>query len=153
MPRTPNGVEFSLVGLTIGTVKTLTIDFVVPVMYISGCTVTEGWRVVWQLCKANLGKFFLFLLFLFVVNIAIGMIIFLAVIFTCCCAACILAIPYLGTVLMLPILVWRRAYSALYFAQFGLQFDVFSRNESAVVPTDTFPLPPESPQTPPQDPQ
>lgn len=133
-----------LIGIVFSAVNTLTRDFVVPVMYIHRCRVMEGWRAFWGLCSANIIKFVLFLLFLIVVNIAIGMLIFFAVLFTCCCAACILAIPYLGTVLMLPILVWRRAYSALFLAQFGPAFDVFALPEGVVVPDD-LPTPPEVP--------
>jgi hypothetical protein len=35
-------------------------------------------------------------------------------------------IPYLGTVLMLPILVFERSYSLYYLAQYGPEWDVFA---------------------------
>ncbi|MHC5179911.1 MAG: hypothetical protein ACYSOS_05225, partial [Planctomycetota bacterium] len=55
-------------------------------------------------------------------------------------AACFLAIPYIGTVLMLPILVWRRAYSLIYLSQFGSEFDVFiTKSTPIVVPTESVP--------------
>jgi hypothetical protein len=38
----------------------------------------------------------------------------------------LLAVPYLGTVLLLPILVFERAYSVHFLAQFGPSFNVFS---------------------------
>jgi hypothetical protein len=76
--------------------------------------------------SANKARFALYILFQIVIAIAIGAIILAAVCVTCCCAACILAIPYIGTVLILPLLVFKRAYSLLYFRQFGPQFDVFS---------------------------
>ncbi|MCD6175526.1 MAG: hypothetical protein J7K65_07165 [Planctomycetes bacterium] len=123
----------------------LTDDFVIPIMSLRRCTVTEGWKEFWSLLMANKGPFTLYLLFLFVIGLAIGMIVLLAVLVTCCCAACFLAIPYIGTVLMLPILVWRRAYSIFYLAQFGPQFNTF-RNMPApvVVPTASIPpIPPE----------
>jgi hypothetical protein len=41
-------------------------------------------------------------------------------------------IPYLGTVLLLPILVFKRAYSLHYLAQYGPQYDVFP----SATPTD-----------------
>lgn len=128
-----------LLGFAMLAVTTLTKDFVVPVMYINGGTVTQGWRIFWRLCSENMSKFILFLLFLLIVNIVLGMIIVLVVLATCCCAGCILAIPYVGTVLMLPILVWRRAYSALFLAQFGAAFDVFAIADPVVVPMDVMP--------------
>ena len=44
---------------------------------------------------------------------------------TCGCACCFLAIPYIGTVVALPLLVFNRAYSLHYLRQFGSDFDVF----------------------------
>ena len=34
-------------------------------------------------------------------------------------------VPYLGTVLLLPVLVFQRAYSLHFLAQFGPAYDVF----------------------------
>jgi hypothetical protein len=34
-------------------------------------------------------------------------------------------IPFLGTVLLLPVHVFRRAYSLHYLAQYGEEYDVF----------------------------
>ena len=58
---------------------------------------------------------------------AIGAIVLAVAIATCCCACCILGIPYIGTVLMLPILVFERSYSLYYLGQYGPEFDVFAR--------------------------
>jgi hypothetical protein len=38
----------------------------------------------------------------------------------------LLLIPYIGKVIVLPLLVFERAYSLHYLRQFGPQFDVFS---------------------------
>ncbi|OQY07568.1 MAG: hypothetical protein B6I25_01525 [Planctomycetales bacterium 4572_13] len=134
-----------MVVMTLSGIKLLTDDFVVPIMSLRRCTVTEGWKEFWSLLMANKGPFTLYLLFLFVIGLAIGMIVLTAVLVTCCCAACFLMIPYIGTVLMLPILVWRRAYSLFYLAQFGPQFDAFQNTpDPVVVPTASIPpIPPE----------
>jgi hypothetical protein len=121
-----------LVILTIALIKSLTTDFVAPIMYLRNCSVMTGWREFKAILFAYKWPFTLYLTFLFVVGIAMFMIVFLAIIFTCCCAACILAIPYIGTVLMLPLLVWRRAYSLCYLAQYGALYDVFPRSEVPV---------------------
>jgi hypothetical protein len=57
---------------------------------------------------------------------AISTIVIAAILVTCCCAACIFVIPYIGTVAMLPLFVFRRAYSAYYLQQYGDEFDVFA---------------------------
>jgi len=102
-----------------------TMDFVVPIMYLRASTCTAAWREFWTLLKSNKGRFTLYILFQIVIGFAIGAIVLAAMCITCCCAACILAIPYIGTVLMLPLLVFKRSYSLLYFRQFGPTFDVF----------------------------
>jgi len=138
---------FVVLAIIFAVVKTLTKDFVVPVMYLESCTVTEGWKRFWALCKPNRGTFFLYLLFLIVVSIVLGMIAFAVVMGACClcCVGVIFMIPYISTVAMLPLLVWRRAYSALFLAQFGPEFNVFRLEPTPVVVPTTIipPVPPE----------
>ncbi|MHC4363408.1 MAG: DUF7544 domain-containing protein, partial [Planctomycetota bacterium] len=89
------------------------------------CTCVEAWHDFWTLLKSNKGSFALYILFQIVIALAIGAIVAAAGFLTCCCGFFLLAIPYIGTVLMLPLLIFSRAYSVLYFRQFGAQFDVF----------------------------
>jgi len=67
----------------------------------------------------------LYLLFQIVLKIAIGSLIVMAILVTCCCAGCLMALPYLGTVLLLPVLVFKRAYPLYFLAQFGPEYDAF----------------------------
>jgi hypothetical protein len=39
---------------------------------------------------------------------------------------CLFSIPYIGTVILLPVFVFKRAYSLMYLRQYGLEFDVFA---------------------------
>ena len=139
---------FLLLAIVWGVIKTLTEDFVVPVMLLQRCTLVDGWKRFWALCKPNMGTFFLFLLFLIVVNMVLGIIAFAVVLGACClcCVGIIFMIPYVSTVAMLPLLVWRRAYSALFLAQFGPEYDVFIQTATPViVPTDIIPPAPPEP--------
>jgi hypothetical protein len=95
-----------------------------------------------------MGTFFLFLLFLILVNMVLGIIAFAVIVGACClcCVGIVFMIPYIGTVAMLPLLVWRRAYSALFLAQFGPAFDVFVPSPTpVVVPTELIPPAPTEP--------
>ncbi len=103
-----------------------TTDFVVPVMSLRTASCVDGWKQFLPLLSANKGPLTLYILFQIVISIVICMIILAAVLATCCCACCFLVIPYLGTVLMLPILIFKRAYSLYYLAQFGAEFDCFA---------------------------
>jgi len=108
--------------------------FVVPAMFIHRIRCVEAWKRFLELLKANVGRFVLFVLFAIVLNIAISTLILVVVLGTCCTACCVLALPYIGTVALLPILVFQRSYSALYLAQYGPQWDVFTevqKSESA----------------------
>ena len=84
------------------------------------------------LLSANVGRFILYLLFQIVLGIAMAMIVLGLVIGTCCVAGCIMVLPYLGTVLLLPLVMFRRCYSVYYLAQFGHEYDAFMGGESAV---------------------
>jgi len=117
---------FIAVSIVFLLVHKFTTDFVVPIMFLRTTSCTDGWREFLTILAANKARFALYILFQIVISITIGAIIFAAAIMTCCCAACILAIPYIGTVLMLPLLIFKRAYSLCYLRQFGPSFDVFS---------------------------
>jgi hypothetical protein len=113
----------------------LTHDFVVPIMYLTGSTCVEAWAHFMTCLSANKGRFALYILFQFVIALAMGAIVSAAVIITCCCAGLLMAIPYIGAVLMLPLLVFQRAYSVYYLRQYGPAFDVF-----APAPTGSEPI-------------
>jgi len=113
------------VAIAFALLMKFTNDFVVPIMYLRASTCTDAWRKFWALLTSNKVKFLLYILFQIVIGLAISAIVFAAMCITCCCAACILAIPYIGTVLMFPILVVKRSYSLCYFRQFGPDFDAF----------------------------
>ena len=63
--------------------------------------------------------------FQIVLGMAIGIIVFGAMIITCCIAGCLMILPYIGTVLLLPVLVFKRSYSLYFLRQFGPGYDVF----------------------------
>jgi hypothetical protein len=113
------------IAIVFAVIGKFTMDFVVPIMFLRTTSCVAGWREFLTLLSVNKGRFALYILFQIVIALAIGAIILTAVFVTCCCAACILAIPYIGTVLMLPVLVFKRAYSLLYLGQYGPEFDVF----------------------------
>jgi hypothetical protein len=121
-----NIVAFICVIFGFSLVAKFTSDFVVPIMFLGTTSCVTAWRQFLALLSANKARFLLYILFQIVIAMVIGVIVIAAVCVTCCCAACILAIPYIGTVLMLPLLIFKRAYSLYYLQQFGPRFDVFA---------------------------
>lgn len=138
---------FLCFSIMMAVINILTKDFVVPIMYLRDCTLVEGWGRFWRLARQFKGKFILFLLVLFVLNIVMGIVLTFGILAACCCfcfIAWVFFIPvfgsYLFTVLTLPLWVWRRAWSALFLAQFGPEFDVFAVPDAGAVPADATPL-------------
>ena len=126
----PLGIVFWIIGR-------LTRDFVVPLQFLRRSRCLAAWRELGAMLRGNLGHLVLYLLFRIVLAIAIAVVLVGVVLVTCCIAGCLLALPYLGTVLLLPILIFERAYSLHYLAQFGPDYDVFSP-----LATDASTIPP-----------
>jgi hypothetical protein len=119
------GLVFFVMSILFLIVGLFTTDFVVPIMYLHGVSCTQAWRMLLDLLSWNQGRFILYILFRALLGIVIGIVVTGVGCITCGCACCFLSIPYIGTVVMLPILIFVRSYSAYYLSQYGPQFNVF----------------------------
>jgi hypothetical protein len=126
-------------GMVLALINKFTLDFVVPIMFMRGSRCMEAWREFWPMLKQNAGQFALYILFQILMGMVIGVMILLLVIMTCCIAGCFMAIPYVGTVLLLPVLVFEKGYKLYYFAQYGPQYDVFAAAASRLQPASPVP--------------
>jgi hypothetical protein len=119
------GVVVSCIAWIVGKLMR---DFVVPIQFLRGIGCLAAWRTLLGLATSNIGQFILYLLFRFVLEQVVKLVLVAVALFACCCCCvgCLLAIPYLGTVLRLPVLVFFRAYPAHYLAQYGTEWDVFA---------------------------
>ena len=116
---------FIITGVIIfGIINQFTMDFVVPIMFLRTTSCMAGWREFKKILSVNKARFLLYILFHIVIGIAIGSIVLIGFCVTCCCC-CLGLIPYISTVILLPLFVFKRSYSLLYLRQYGLQFDVF----------------------------
>ena len=116
---------FLLVAIAFAIIKKFMVDFVVPIMFLRRGKCWAAWKEFYRLFSGHFWQFVLYLLFQIVIGMAIGVVVVMVVLVTCCCAGCLMALPYLGTVLLLPVLVFKRAYSLYFLAQFGPEYDVF----------------------------
>ncbi len=97
-------------------------DFVVPTMYLHSAPVMSAWRIVRaEVLAGNLGTIILYFLMKIVLAIAVGIIAIMATCLTCCLAA----IPYLGTVILLPLYVFGRCYPVCFLEQLGPSWKFF----------------------------
>jgi len=110
-------------------------DFVVPVMYLRGRRVLEAWGIFWrELGRGHLWPLVLFYLMKIVLGMGIGMVALVATCLTCC----LTALPYLGTVILLPVFVFMRCYSLCFIEQYGPEWLVFADQPAAPQgPADT----------------
>ncbi|MBP9899894.1 MAG: hypothetical protein V9H26_01705 [Verrucomicrobiota bacterium] len=111
-------IGFALIGKLLA-------DFVVPIMFLRGKQCLAGWSELGGLLAAHPGSFVLYFLMQLVLGMASGVLVLVVILATCCLAGCFMMVPYLGTVLLLPVLVFQRAYSLHFLAQFGPAYDVF----------------------------
>jgi len=121
----------------------LIVNFMVPVMYRRRCRAYEWFRASTSLIARRPGEIVLYCLFLIVLAVASVMVACLVTCATCCIAA----IPYVDTVILLPVFVLLRSFSLLFLRQFGSEYDVWSVLSPPIAPT-----PPASPGLPPQPP-
>jgi hypothetical protein len=120
------GLAFFGLAIVCALIQKFTMDFVVPIQFLRGGKCLAAWREFGRLLADHAGLFALYILFQIVLGIAIGIIVVGAVLITCCIAGCLMLIPYLGTVLLLPVLIFKRSYSLYFLRQFGPSFDAFS---------------------------
>ncbi|MDQ6626023.1 MAG: hypothetical protein M3Y69_07785, partial [Verrucomicrobiota bacterium] len=96
--------------------------FMIPIMYRQRCDATRAFREGTSLVGRYLGPVFLYLLFSIVLGAAF---VAIACVLTCV-TCCITAIPYVGTVILLPVYVFFMAYLLLFVRQFGPEYDVWA---------------------------
>jgi hypothetical protein len=116
-------------------------NFVVPIMFRHGLRTNAAWgRFLGLFGKeplAFVGYALLSLVLWFFVVVAI-VILGCA---TCCCGFVILALPYLGTVVMLPVFYAYRAWSLEFLAQFGPDWTMWPAPPPAPEPAPEPPPP------------
>jgi hypothetical protein len=101
---------------------TLISQLMIPIMYRQRCLAWPAFSQSLGLIATYPGPMLLYFLFLLVILFAAGLISCLAACVTCCVAA----IPYIGTVLLLPIPVTLYGFSLLFLRQFGSNYDVWA---------------------------
>jgi hypothetical protein len=116
-------IGFALFLIVFFISKLLT-DFVVPMMYKYGVSANDAWRKLLPLFSMHAGLFVLYGLFIIGLYILIGIGVALGGFLTCCCGFILIAIPYIGSVILLPVSVTFRAFSLEFLEQFGEEYKI-----------------------------
>jgi len=114
-----------LVMLIAGYVSLFTTSFVVPLMYKYRLKVLAAWQRFLPLLTRHLAYFLLYGLFLLLLALGVGIAIVLAGCLTCCVGFVLLVLPYIGSIILLPITFTYRAFSLEFLAQWGPENSLF----------------------------
>lgn len=110
-------------------------DFVVPLMYKHRIGVLKGWTTFLGLFVRHFFTFILYGLFIFVLGIGVAICVIFFALLTCCIGLLLLAIPFIGAVILLPVSYTFRAFSIEFLAQFGKKYNVFPAIDDALAET------------------
>ena len=97
-------------------------NFVIPIMYKFDLRAVEAWRFFLPWLKRHSGWFVAYAVLLLVAGVAFQLVVMMLCLFTCC----IVLIPYVGTVILLPAWVLYRIFAIEFLAQFHPDFDLFT---------------------------
>ena len=123
-----------MVGLV---VRFLLMEFVVPTMYKRRVSCMEAWHIVRAEFTPHKGSLALYAVMCIALSVGTAMV--MGCLTYCMC--CIPAIPYLGSVIFLPIFVFWRSYNLYFLEQFGPEWQFFA----PPIISEQAPLPAEGP--------
>lgn len=127
------GLQFLVLIVVISYIALFLTDFVVPIMYKDNLSATKAWVVFLRIFNSNPGHFLLYGLFRLALGILLFFVILMFGFLTCCVGFVLLIIPYIGSVILLPVSYTFRAFSVEYLEQFGDDLKFFPPGENTLV--------------------
>ncbi len=118
------GLLVVVVGIALVCVALWTENFVVPMMYRFDLGVLEAWRHFLPWLRRYLVHFILFILWVFLLGLGLATAVILIGLMTCCIGLILVALPYVGTVILLPVWVTYRMLGPAFLAQFDPSFSL-----------------------------
>jgi hypothetical protein len=118
------GLFAFLAGIAAAYVSLFLENFVVPIMFNRDLTATEAWRVFLPLLRQNAATFLLYGVLILLAYVGAGLCLLALFVITCCIGPLLLSVPYLGSVLLLPLTGLYRLYSLEFLAEFGAEYAV-----------------------------
>jgi hypothetical protein len=121
-----------LISVSLIFIWALATQLMVPIMYRQRCRARLAFAQTVDLASSHPGPILLYVLFFMLLAVATVMISCVVTCATCCIAA----IPYVGTVILLPIPVTFGAFLLLFLRQFGPDYDVWA----GFIPAEFLPI-------------
>ena len=126
------GMAVGFVGLltvlcvVCGFVQMTLSHFVVPLMYQRRLSVLRGFQAFLPILRGQFWRIVLFGLVMILVGFTIGMATLIGILLTCCTALLLFLIPYISTVVLLPLFVFKRFVGLEFLRQFGSEYDLLA---------------------------
>jgi hypothetical protein len=129
--------------LLLGLLRLAVEDFVVPIVYRRGLSPVAALRLFRdEMLAGNEGTLLLYVLARIVIALVTGVLVLIGT----CLTRCIAGLPYLSSVAFLPLLVFTRAYSLYFLAEFGPEWRLLpEEGPSAPVSPEAAPAAAEAP--------
>ena len=131
------GVIFIAIILIIIYISIFLNDFVVPIMAKDNLKATPAWYKFMMLFYKHSGSFIIYGLFIVALGICVGICVVIIGLLTCCIGFILLALPYIGSVIFLPVSYTYRALSLEFLAQFGDEYNIWV-NEDELSQTSDY---------------
>ncbi len=137
VPAILAGLGFLAMSIVSAFIFVLLRDFVVQIMYRDRIT---GWEAIQKFLPLFFSHFLYFIgygIFRFFVSLLIVIAVLIFGCITCCIGFLVLAIPYIKSVVLLPVLYSMRAFAVEFLEQFGPEYRIFpvpERNSPEMVP-------------------
>jgi hypothetical protein len=113
--------------IIVGFIDLLLSDFIVPLMYKHRIKTNEAWSRFLPLLYSHFWYFLGYAILIFFIAILVIVGVIFAGLLTCCLGFLFLIIPYISSVVLLPVSYTLRAFSVEFLEQFGSDFQIFPR--------------------------
>ncbi len=104
-------------------------SFIVPIMYKHKLSTIQAWNKFLPLLSKYFLSFVIFGIIMLLINIVLIICIVFFGFFTCCIGFVLLILPYISSVVLLPVSYTIRSFSIEFLSQFGPEFFVFSEKQ------------------------
>ena len=123
------GILLLFLFIICGYVSLFLNDFIVPIMYKNRITANQAWIIFLKLLNERPAPFILYGFLIFFLIIVIVITIAILGFLTCCIGFVLIALPYIGSVILLPLSYAARAFGVQFLEQFGTAFTLFPKEE------------------------
>jgi len=128
------GLTFLLLLIIIGYISLFLNDFIVPIMTRDRILTVAAWRRFLPLLGHYPFHFILYGILIFMLYVLFVIAVIVAGLATCCIGWLLLVIPYIGTVVTLPVWYTFRTFSLEFLAQFGPEYRLFPAPAESAAP-------------------